>query len=235
MMGPSSRTYPVRPDTIDWIQANFHWAIRHGLLTDQTPLVTLSKQFFTGPPSTSPDFVPHLVQDIKTILGIPKARIAVMPLDQLDAQFRHSYGQSAEVGGTWQGDRDEALIRYNPDHKTQPILLIATMAHEVMHHVLHSIYELPPGEAETEELATDLHCITTGFGLFQMNAAEQAGWSGYMRQETRAHALALFVRMRGLADADVLSQMAPRSAKAVRRALAWIDRHTPEHHNALRV
>jgi hypothetical protein len=226
-MWPFTRPYPVSLDIVDWIDANFAWAIRHGLLSDQTPLVTLSKRFFTGPPSSHPDFVPHIVQDIKTILGIPKARITVMPLDQLDAQYRHSYSETSSIGGKWQGDRDEALIRFNPDHKTQPVMLIATMAHEVMHHVLHQIYELPPGDAETEELATDLHCITTGFGLFQMNGAEQAGWSGYMRQTTRAHALAMFIRMRGIAEADALRQLSPRSAKAVKQALRWIDRNAP--------
>jgi hypothetical protein len=232
-MWPFTRAYPVSSDTIDWVDANFRWAIRHGLLTDQTPLVTLSKQFFTGPPSTSPDFVPHIVQDIKTILGIPKARITVLPLDQLDARHRHSYDQTASIAGTWQGDREEALIRYNPDHKTQPVILIATMAHEVMHHVLHGIYELPPGDAETEELATDLHCITTGFGLFQMNTAEQAGWSGYMRQTTRAHALALFIVMRGLPAADALAQLAPRSRKDVIQALRWIEKNAPAHRGTL--
>jgi hypothetical protein len=226
-MWPFTRPYSVSPDTIDWIDANFAWAIHHGLLSDQTPLVTLSKQFFTGPPSSSPDFVPHIVQDIKAILGIPKARITVLPLDQLDAQYRHSYDQTSAIAGTWQGDRDEALIRYNPDHKTQPVMLIATMAHEVMHHVLHGISELPPGDAETEELATDLHCITTGFGLFQMNAAEQAGWSGYMRQTTRAHALAQFIRMRAIPESAALPQLSPRSAKAVTLALQWLDKHAP--------
>jgi hypothetical protein len=227
-MWPFSRAYPVSPDTIEWIDANFAWAIRHGLLTNRTPLVTLSKQFFTGPPSASPDFMPHLVQDIKTILGIPKARIAVMPLDQLDAQYRYSYNETSAIAGTWQGDRHEALIRYNPDNKKQPVLLIATMAHEVMHHVLHGLPELPPGDSETEELATDLHCITMGFGLFQMNAAEQAGWSGYMRQTTRAHALAVFLRMRGIPGAEAVAHLSPRSAMAVKRALQWVDKNTPQ-------
>jgi hypothetical protein len=224
-MWPFSSAYPVSAETIDWIEANFDWAIRHGLLTNQTPLVTLSKQFFTAPSSTSPDFVPRIVQDIKTILGVPQARISVLPLDQLDAKYRHSYGELSSIGGTWQGDGDEALIRYDPDHITQPVMLISTMAHEVLHHVLHGIPELPPGDAETEELATDLHCITMGFGLFQMNAAELAGWSGYMRQSTRAHALALFIHMRGLPHDTALQQLSSRSARTAKAALQWVDKN----------
>ncbi|MCU0828378.1 MAG: hypothetical protein MUE52_13450 [Tabrizicola sp.] len=226
-MWPFTRRYEVSDQTIDWLRDSFDWAIRLGLLTTRTPLVTLSKEFFTAPSSRSPDFAACLVRDIQRILGIAQAEIDVLPLDQIDARFRHDYQSLAAIGGTWQGDGNAAVIHYSRDHLDQPMTFVAILAHEVMHHVLRGLPDLPPGGAEAEELSTDLHCITMGFGLFQLAGAEAVGWSGYLRQPTRAHALAMFLRLRGLDEAKALSALPPRSAGLLRASLAWIDRHDP--------
>jgi hypothetical protein len=226
-MWPFSRNCEVSEETIGWLHESFEWALAKGLLTQRTPLVTLSKTYFSAPSSKNPDFVPHLVRDIQRIMGISDAKIEVLPLDQIDARYRHDYQSLGTTGGTWQGDGESALIRYDPDQVHRPISLIATLAHEVMHHVLHGIVELPPGGLEAEELATDLHCIISGFGLFQLAGAEEVGWHGYMRQPTRAHALAMFLRMRGIPESDALPHLPPRSRGYLKASLAWIDRHDP--------
>ena len=224
-MWPFTRRYDVSDDTIDWLREGFDWAIAQGLLTAQTPLVTLSKTFFTAPSSKSPDFALHLVRDIQRILGISRAEIEVVPLDQIDARYRVDYQSLSAIAGTWQGDGNSALIRYDREMVARPVTFIATLSHEVMHHVLRGLPELPPGGEEAEELATDLHCITMGFGLFQLAGAEEIGWSGYMRQPTRAHALAMFLRMRGIPESEALPHLPKRCQAYLRTALAWIDRH----------
>jgi hypothetical protein len=233
-MWPFSRGYDLSAETIGWIEDNFDWAIRHGLLTDRTPLVTLSRTYFSAPSTKSPDFVLRLIKDIQSILGIADARISVLPLEQIDARFRHSHENLVSIGGTWQQDGNGALIRYDREQINAPVVLIGTLSHEVMHHVLHGIHELPPGGEETEELATDLHCITMGFGLFQMEAAERLGWQGYMRQPTRAHALGLFLRMRGIPESEALAHLSPRCGKYLLNALKWIDRNATKTHGILR-
>jgi hypothetical protein len=197
------------------------------LLTKATPLVQLRREFFSAPSSRHPDFVPSLVRDIQRILGIEAASIEVLPLDQIDGRFRHEYQALVGTGGTWQGEGNSALIRYNPDLVARPITLIATLAHEVMHHVLRSLPDLPPGGEEAEELSTDLHCITMGFGVFQLAGAEEIGWHGYLRQPSRAHALAMFLRMRGVPETEALSSLPPRCRGYLKAALAWIDRNDP--------
>jgi hypothetical protein len=221
------RSYPVSDDAIDWIRESFDWAIDRNLLTATTPLVKLSKVFFSAPSSKHPDFAPALVKDIQRILGVGESAISVLPLDQIDARFRHDYQSLSATGGTWQSDGNQAIIRYDREMISRPMTLIATLAHEVMHHVLHGLPELPPGGAEAEELSTDLHCITMGFGIFQLAGAEESGWHGYLRQPSRAHSLAMFLRLRGLSESEALSSLPPRCQKYLWAALAWVDRNEP--------
>ena len=56
-------------------------------------------------------------------------------------------------------------------------------------------------------------------GLFQLNAAEQDGWAGYMSQNARAWALAEFLRRKEIAPDDALTQLSSRPGKLVRRAV----------------
>lgn len=227
-MWPFSRRYEVSDDTIGWLNDSFDWAISHGLLTRTTPLVQLKRAFFTAPNSKHPDFAKVLVQDIQRILGIPEAQIEVLPLDQIDGRFRHDYQSLSSTAGTWQGEGNAALIRYDPELVARPTTLIATLAHEVMHHVLRGLPDVPPGGEAAEELSTDLHCITMGFGIFQLSGAEEIGWQGYLRQPSRAHALAMFLRLRGLAEIEAMAALPPRGRNYLKSALAWLDRNDPD-------
>ncbi|MEO8531865.1 MAG: hypothetical protein ABI459_11610, partial [Deltaproteobacteria bacterium] len=198
---------------------NFDWAIRTGFLTSETPLVLPTRDFFPSKIGKSPEAIQAVVNDIARLLGLEGRTIEVAPLDLLPGEYRHSYQQLSLTAGTWQADENHALIRYDPELAARPLVLIATLVHELMHEKLSWIADQPPGGAAAHELATDLHCITCGFGVIAMNAAEQIGWQGYMRQPTRAYAVAQFSTVRGLDIAEVLSNLAPRSAAFVKRAL----------------
>jgi hypothetical protein len=212
------RKYEVTDETQDWIIDSFEWAIRHRLLTADTPLVLPTKEFFSAPAGSSPETVQTVVNDLKRLLKLDEENIKVLPLESQLEEHRHEYGKLSDIAETWQGDDEQALIRYDPSHAARPIPFIATLTHELMHHRLHGIEEYPPGGPEAEELSTDLHCITTGFGVFQLTGAETIGWQGYMRQPYRAHAFALFLAIRDIAPETALNHLTPRAAKSLRRA-----------------
>lgn len=212
--------YPVSVETQAWVLLQFEWAAAMGVLRADTPLVTLDRSFFAAPSGASQATAEALLADFQRILRIPDAQIDLLPLDQLKAEYRYDPTTATQVAGSWQGDSEAALIRYDPEEmRARPVAFLATLGHEVMHHVLHSLPELPPGGAETEELSTDLMCICMGLGLLQMTGAEQAGWQGYLRQTTRAHALALFLLARGLPPEAALPYLPGRSAGMVTKAL----------------
>ncbi len=195
MFGPM-----VDEETQGWVLDSFDWAIENGLLTAQTPLILPDRESFPIPKAPHDQLVPELVQRLAGMMGIGSAPIRVEALDVLPPEYRYDPTALSAVGGTWQSDGTEARITYDPAMVATPLALIATMAHEVMHHRLHLTALDLPGGAEAEELSTDLHCITMGFGVVQMAGAEQAGWQGYLRQETRAFALAVFHEVTGCVD-----------------------------------
>jgi hypothetical protein len=212
--------YPVSADVQDWIAENFHWAIAQGLLSAQTPLVLASTEFFPAPRGkTEKDTVLGLVENLKTILGLEGLMIDVEPLEVLPDELRHTYTEMSSVAGTWQADENGALIRYDPTLMRMPMVLISTLAHELMHERLSWTSFDFPGAPEAEELATDLHCITMGLGAIEMAGAELAGWQGYMRQPSRAHALALFLAARQIEPKAAIAGLPPRAGKAVKRAV----------------
>ena len=93
------------------------------------------------------------------------------------------------------------------------------LAHEVMHARLSGLEDEVPGGAGAHELATDLGCIIAGFGVFQLQGADDAGWTGYMSQDSRAYALGLFLHRRGLERDSVARHLTPRCQKLLTKAM----------------
>lgn len=216
--------YSVSEEIQEWIYENFQFAIRVRLLTKDTPLVLATKEFFKTPKGKDDVVVASLVKDIQNLLGRTDKDIKVRALNVLDDQFRHEYGAVQDVGGTWEDDTVESVISYNPNLMKNPVALVSMLTHEVMHEVLHSIQDYPPGGPEAEELNTDLHCITTGFGVLQITYAETMGWAGYMRQNSRIHALAMFTLVRDLSPDDVLMALPQSNKRQFKKALKAIER-----------
>lgn len=129
-----------------------------------------------------------------------------------------------DLAGQYWHDPIAPLITYDPRLMRRPTSFINVMAHELMHGHLADVVDDVPGGADAHELATDLHCITHGFGIFQLADAEDAGWSGYMTQPSRAFALAVFLRLTDTPVAQAVQHLPPRSAKLLRRAVKECNR-----------
>lgn len=155
------------------------------------------------------------------MLHLP-VKITVDPLPKIDPRWRHDYETMGEIAGEYHHDTDTPVVRYNPELMDQPLSFINTMVHELIHARLSDvIHDLPGGEG-AHELATDLHCIIAGFGCIQLQAAEQAGWSGYMTQPSRAVALALFLERKGLTPDDAAPYLSARPRKWLSKAWTMI-------------
>ena len=211
--------YPVSEELQGWVEENFLWAGENGLLSEETPLVLPTRAFFRAPGGESHAVAEAVLEDLKRVLGLEHEAITLRPLNMMSAEYRLDYSALSSVGGTWQADGNAGVIHYDPEMVKRPLPLISLLAHELMHHVLHARLTYPPGGPEAEELATDLHVITSGLGVLELAGAEALGWQGYMTQPTRAHALAVFLAVRGLREEAALSHLPPRAAKYLRRAV----------------
>jgi len=218
--------FSVPEDTRDWVLENFVWAIENGLLSRQTRLLEITAENFPAPKGDHPEVARALVDAISGHLGIDSAEMDVQALDVLPAEYQIDYNALSTVAGTWQGDENNrAVVHYDPNLTTTPVMFLAMLVHEVMHHRLHMTALDMPGGPEAEELATDLHCITTGFGLIALGGAESVGWQGYMRQETRAFSLAVFCTLLGYDAGATKALLLPRSAKMFGKAMKYMEKN----------
>ncbi len=205
----------VEEETRRWITNSFEWFESNFQPPTQPILPT--KAFFKAPSGTDHKTAKLILNDIKNLLNFNQ-HVELQPLNILPVEYRHSYQNTSEIAGTYQQVGGTHIIHYNPEHMHHPIQLICTMAHEVMHAKLSGLESQMPGGKELHELSTDLACIIAGFGVFQMQSADDAGWSGYMRQPTRAYALAMFLNRRKLGIESVSAYLSSRCQKLLIRA-----------------
>lgn len=222
-MGWIRRAPLVSDDMAGWIEESFDWveAERPDWWAAAT-LVTPTKAFFTAPGGEDHETARRVLDDLRRILGI-EAEIALERLPDLPDELSHEYGVTSRVAGEYWHDDTHPMITYDPKLMRRPVSFINVMAHELMHARLAPVVDALPGGAEAHELATDLHCIIAGFGLFQLNAADQDGWAGYMSQNARAWALAEFVERKGIAPHEALERLGSRPRKLVQRAVKEMD------------
>lgn len=205
----------ISDDMRAWILDCFDWFDAHFAAPKGPVLPT--RAFFSAPGGTSEANARLVLADIKRHLGFD-GPVRLLPLDGLPAEYRHSYQQLTEIAGTHQLKDGVSVIRYDPENMRRPLSFINVIAHELMHARLAGHVDAVPGVEPAHELATDLGCIIAGFGVFQLQAADDAGWSGYLSQQSRAFALAVFLARRGLDGDAVAAHLSPRCRKLLARA-----------------
>jgi len=214
------RQYSVPEETQEWIYESFLWAAEHGILKKDSELIFPDGRFFQAQRGNSIETARSVMTDIQRLLGMEEFTVHLEALNKLPPEFRHNYNSMGETAGTYIQNNDEAIIAYNEENLELPTVFISTLAHELMHHRLHLIKDYPPGGPELEELSTDLQCIIAGFGLLQIGAARQMGWAGYMRQETRVHALALFLYVLNISSETIKDWISRSEMKQLKVAFS---------------
>lgn len=207
-----------------WLCDGLVWCARAGLLRPDTPVVVPTSAFFPAPGGDTEVVAEGLLANMLRIVGLEGAAIEMQPIEVLPDALRHRYGAVSEVAGTWSSDGNASVIRYDPTLLRRPVTFLSMLAHEVMHDVLHRHAADWPGGEAVEELMTDLGVIACGMGAIQMAGAEEAGWQGYLRQESRAHATALVLTATAADPSEALAHLPPRAAKALKAALREVGR-----------
>jgi hypothetical protein len=186
-----------------------------------------NKEYFTAKGGGDHASALGVFNDVKRLLSLENLNIKLEPIPQLPPETSHEYGQTSMIAGQYFHDDTNPLITYNPLVMRNPLDFIAMLAHELMHAKLEPNVESLPGGEEAHELATDLHCIIHGFGLIQLQGAADAGWSGYMTQNTRAFATAIFTELTGTSD-HITGNLRGREAKLMKKAFKALGDWQPE-------
>ncbi len=206
----------VSDDLRNWIFECFDWF--DARFDPPTAPILPTKAFFDAPGGKTPETARLVLEDVKRHMKVDDP-IEIVPLDVLPAEYRIDYQALSAVAGTHEKTGNVSVIRYDPDHMTRPLQFINVLAHELMHARLSGLEHDVPGGEGAHELATDLGCIIAGFGVFQLQAADDAGWSGYMTQNSRAFALAVFLNRRGMGAETVAPHLSPRCQKLLSKAV----------------
>lgn len=212
---------PLISDTLrGWIEENFGWVEDHRPdWLAQAPLILPTRDYFTATKSgASHETALAVAADVRRLLGM-SGPFRIEPIEELPDELRHEYGKVSETAGQYWHDEDEPLVTYSPSLLRRPVAFINMMAHEMIHARLATVADDLPGGWEAHELATDLHCIIAGFGVIQLQAAEDIGWTGYMTQPSRAVALAEFLRRKELDPETALAHLSTRPARWLGKAL----------------
>lgn len=209
----------ISDDLRFWIEECFDWF--DARFTPPPKPILPTKTFFKSPGGRDIATAKLVLEDIRQHLGYNQP-IELCPLDVLPAEYRLDYNATSAVAGTHQQIDGISVIQYDPELMHRPIQFINLLAHEIMHARLAGLENEVPGGEPAHELATDLGCIIAGYGVFQLRSADEAGWSGYMTQQSRAFALALFLHRRNLGIEAVSAFLSTRCNKIVRKALKEI-------------
>lgn len=154
-------------------------------------------------------------------------------IDMLPA---YSYGSEGPAGLHFSASDDERpLIAVRQSLLKDPLLAVATLAHELGHvillgggHMRHDVEDMEP--------ITDLVTVYLGLGIFTANAARQfrqfqddrrQGWSmnhlGYLPEEVFAYALARFAKDRGEIHPPWITHLSTNLKVYFRRCAEWLE------------
>ncbi len=212
-----TKRLPVSEAERLWVDKGF---ARLEKLLSREPLlraqvVLPNESFFPDPYDGSKASVAAMAARIAEISGVSSDAFVVEIFAEGEEAWRRSIplwnGKTNDAAGLYFHHTDEGrhTIGVHAKYLREPILLVATLAHELAH-VLLLGGGLLDREAEDMEPLTDLATVYLGFGFFAASASFHfkqwsdgglQGWSaqriGYLSEQVLGYALARFCRERG--------------------------------------
>jgi hypothetical protein len=154
-------------------------------------------------------------------------------LVELLPEFSHR--SDGPAGLHYGSTKDELpMIAVSPSNLKDPLMLVATLAHELGHVILLDGGHLAR-DAEDMEPLTDLVTVFLGLGIFTANSARRfrqyqndtrRGWSmsrlGYLPEEVFAYALARFAKDRGEDEPAWAAHLSTNLKVWFRKSAAWL-------------
>ena len=229
-----------------WVFDTWAWLLRNlgGLARLRAaPLVDASRDYFPPTSADGHERVEHIFAWVKKWAGMSDWPTRLVPqaarVNTRVGEFAIVKIESGDLPvGTFSVSDGEAIITYDPATLGEPAKLVATLAHELAHYLLHTVREELPGGEEMHEFATDLATVFLGFGLFTANQSFNfrqhgdtfsQGWQtsglGYLRERDWALALAIFSELRDEPVALLKSKLKPHLYSDVASASRYLRKH----------
>lgn len=236
---------PVTEEERLWVDEGFRRLSRMvgWSRTKNTPVVLPTDEFFPDPWEASETGVEAIFRRVCGYMKVPPhdVDLTLIPDDSelLDLLPAYNHASDDPAGQPFGGDEEERpLIAVRRSLVKDPLLLVATLAHELGHVILLDGGRLAR-EIEDMEPLTDLVTVYLGMGIFTANAARRflqyqedtrQGWSmerlGYLPETVYGYALARFARSRGESRPAWTAYLSTNLKTWFRQSAAWLERET---------
>jgi hypothetical protein len=205
---------PVDAETKEWLEESFNWLI------DEMSAETLSAnevvlptaEYFPDPYAGKPGQIKRMLERICHFMDVEPREIELQLYSKaLEDQARPAKPSRDEGHPlfNYQKRKNKYYLKVEVSEAAKPDGLVATIAHELGHVILHGEKRLDPARRDHERM-TDLLTVFYGMGIFTANSAFSLAEArrshyeggptlrqGYMTEEMYGYALALFVHARG--------------------------------------
>ncbi len=216
----------------DWVIHRFEWLITtFGPRTffEDTKLILPTRSFFKTGSGRNEGTAQSIFDEVRAHMGIDHWPVKLVPRATVASEFGMDTFSLTDVAGTfYEGDGGKVTITYNPLLMSKPQAFMGTLAHELAHYILARHVHTAPGGEEEHELLTDLTVIYSGMGLIDLQGSRDVGWKGYMTSDTRAYALATFLRLKQISPGIAEPFLDAYLRKRLRRALRQRDTREDE-------
>lgn len=235
MFGWFRPTCPVGPAEKAWIEDRMHWlALEFGVERLRKARVILpTDAFFPDAYDGGPEGVHRMFRRVCGFIGVDPEPIHLEFFTQR-TYLRDAQGLQSGAAGTYQDEGGRTTIRLNADKVSDPMTVVATLAHELGHVVLLGQGRISR-DAQDHEPLTDLITVFLGLGVFTANScvrvrserhAHGYNWSmsrlGYLSEEMVAYALALFAWIRGERNPAWLKHLTVNPRTYCQRGLRYL-------------
>lgn len=233
---------PVSEDQQKWVDEGFRRLSRMLGASRMTtaPVVLPTDEFFPDPWHPGPDGLRTLFRRVCGYMRVDPARVELEVIpdhagELVDLLPAFSGGSPDAAGVHFSGTADELpIVAVNASLLRDPVVVIATLAHELGHVILLGGGHIAR-DVEDMEPMTDLLTVYLGFGVFTANACcrfeqhqdnRRQGWSmrthGYLRDTVYGYALARFAKDRGEVDPPWVRYLDANLRTWYRQSAAWL-------------
>jgi hypothetical protein len=238
-MWPFKRKPFLDPETADWHIENFEWLVKcfaKSKALTRSRLILPQPGFFPNDGEVGHDLAERIFEQIKgySLVNWPVKLVKRAPIRRTTS-VEFEVLKSKCILGTFRSNlHDIPEISYAANLIEEPVSLIATLAHELGHYVIHGAPALPICAHDEIEFLTDLTAVYLGFGVFMVNSAfgtqtwrdvatgtqsTMTSRQGYLPEADLIFANALFVTVKGLDPLEARSALKPRLQKQFDAAL----------------
>lgn len=162
---------------MQWHADNAGWLLRHLAKTPayaDTRLVVPTAGFFKTDARKGHEFAEAIFAQIKAYAGMsewPVHLVSDVEVYEPHGDLVQAPSRHTPLGMFFRGGGEDVQISYAPELLKNSVNLIATLAHELAHYLIHAIDDDLPCAPEEEEFFTDQTACFLAFGVFMANSA----------------------------------------------------------------